>query len=82
MPSFYENSHIHAGFDFQSRGRTGQKAGDIPSALYTRAAEDFIRAHTNDGVTEVLNKLYGEDTSSLDPVLQGIHRVSLKEEDW
>ena len=67
---------------FKAAEELAKRLGISWSALYTKAVKDFIRAHTNDGVAEVLNKLYGEESSSLDPVLQAIQRVSLKEEDW
>lgn len=67
---------------FKAAEELAKRLGISRSALYTKAVEDFIRTHINDEVTEVLNMLYGEETSSLDHVLQAIQSASLKEEDW
>jgi metal-responsive CopG/Arc/MetJ family transcriptional regulator len=42
------------------------------SAVFTIAVKEFLSHHHQEDVTEQLNKVYGKQESSLDPVLQGL----------
>lgn len=52
------------------------------SALFTRAMEEFLAHHQQDGVTERLNRVYTSEDSSLDPVICQLQLASLPKEQW
>ncbi len=52
------------------------------SALITRAVEEFIAHHRQEGVTERLDRVYANEDSSLDPVLRRLQFASLPKEKW
>ncbi len=52
------------------------------SALITRAVEEFLEHHRQEGVTEKLDRVYASEDSSLDPVLRQLQVASLPKERW
>jgi len=52
------------------------------SAVFTIAVTEFLSHHRQDDVTEQLNKVYGKQESSLDPVLGRFQFASLAREKW
>jgi len=52
------------------------------SAVFTIAVTEFLSRHRDDEVTEQLNKVYGKQESSLDPVLHVIQTASIPREKW
>lgn len=52
------------------------------SALFSTAVEEFIQHHRQDDVTERLNKVYAQQPSDLDPVLQDLQTATFAEEKW
>lgn len=52
------------------------------SELYSIAISDFILKHRNKGVTDALNKIYAEEESSIDPIVNAIQLNSLPREEW
>jgi metal-responsive CopG/Arc/MetJ family transcriptional regulator len=52
------------------------------SELYSRAVAAFIASHRSTGVKEQLDAIYGEEDSTLDPVLAHWQSLSLPREDW
>ena len=52
------------------------------SALYTRAVEEFLQRHRSESVTEQLNRVYGEQSSALDPVLAELQKRSIPDDSW
>ncbi len=52
------------------------------SALFTRAVEEFLVHHRQEGVTERLDRVYANEDSSLDPVLGQLQFASLPKEQW
>lgn len=52
------------------------------SALFTVAVEEYLRRHRDEDVTAMLNKVYAEEDSSLDPVLQRMQATTLPREEW
>ena len=52
------------------------------SALFTLAVTEFLSRHHQEDVTEQLNKVYGRQESSLDPVLQGLQFASVPKGKW
>ena len=52
------------------------------SALFSTAVEEYIQHHRQDNVTEQLNKVYADQSSSLDPVLQRLQSSTIPREEW
>jgi len=52
------------------------------SAVFTIAVTEFLAHHHQEDVTEQLNKVYGQQESSLDPVLHGLQSASIPRENW
>ncbi|MDD4870598.1 MAG: ChpI protein [Kiritimatiellae bacterium] len=52
------------------------------SAVFTIAVTEFLSHHNQEDVTEQLNKVYGKQESSLDPVLHGLQFASISKEKW
>jgi metal-responsive CopG/Arc/MetJ family transcriptional regulator len=52
------------------------------SALFTRAVEEYLAHHRQEGVTERLDRVYTTEVSRLDPVLQKVQFASLPKEEW
>lgn len=52
------------------------------SAVFTIAVTEFLSHHRKADVTEQLNKVYGKQESSLDPILLGIQTASISKEKW
>jgi metal-responsive CopG/Arc/MetJ family transcriptional regulator len=52
------------------------------SALFTIAVTEFLSHRQQEDVTEQLNKVYGKEESSLDPVLHGLQLASISKEKW
>ena len=52
------------------------------SALYAAAVKEYLSLHRDDDLTEKLNKVYTEQDSFLDPVLETLQLLSLKKEEW
>jgi hypothetical protein len=43
---------------------------------------EFVREHSQEGVTEALNQIYGERPSKLDEGLRAMQSMSIGREDW
>ena len=56
--------------------------GLTPSELCRRAIADWLAAHRGKGVTEHLDEIYAEESSSLDPVVAAMQFGSLPREEW
>ena len=52
------------------------------SRLYAEAVRAYLEEHGTAGVTELLDKVYTESGSRLDPLLARMQSASLPEEDW
>ncbi|NOK80936.1 MAG: ChpI protein [Chloroflexi bacterium AL-W] len=52
------------------------------SKLYTKALEMYLNTQCYKGVTDALNQLYSEESSSFDPAFMAAQRNILKKEDW
>jgi antitoxin MazE6 len=53
----------------------------LPSSLRVAIGE-YLRTHRREGVTEALNRIYGEEPSSLEPVITALQSASLPREEW
>jgi len=52
------------------------------SELYSQAIREFIKESRFNGVTEKLNKIYGRESSALNPLVREAQASSIPEEDW
>ena len=52
------------------------------SELYTKALQTFIAAHDAQHITDALNEVYDEHSSSLEPGIAQMQLASLPREDW
>jgi metal-responsive CopG/Arc/MetJ family transcriptional regulator len=52
------------------------------SQLYATALEEYLARHSDDAITERLNAVYGEEPSTLDPILHSMQARSIQGESW
>ena len=52
------------------------------SAVFTAAAEEYVRKHRGEDVTRRLNEVYAKEDSRLDPVLERLQALSIPKEAW
>jgi metal-responsive CopG/Arc/MetJ family transcriptional regulator len=52
------------------------------SAVFTIAVTEFLSHHQSEDITAQLNKIYGNQESAIDPVIQGLQLASLPKEKW
>lgn len=69
---------------FEAAERTASRLGMTRSELYRRAVGAFVAQHSDQLVTEALDKVYGSNGESLaiDPALDALQSASLGEESW
>lgn len=66
---------------FRAAEATARRTGMSRSQLFTEAMRLFLRMHGEKGVTELLNQVYGNVDSKLDPGLSRMQSASIRE-DW
>jgi metal-responsive CopG/Arc/MetJ family transcriptional regulator len=69
---------------FETAERLARRLGISRSELVQRALQQYLRDHSQAGVTEALNAIYDEDPSAsrVSPLLQKLQGASLSREDW
>lgn len=67
---------------FDAAERVAKRLGISRSELYARAVRKFVEEHRGDRVTEILDRVYAEADSTLDPALARLQAASLPREDW
>lgn len=67
---------------FEAADRLARRLRVSRSELYAAALGEYLRSHRDEGVTEALNRLYEEEDSSLDPVLETVQATSLSKDEW
>jgi len=67
---------------FQAAETVANRLAISRSQLYTRAIQEFIELHAAQKVTERLDRVYGENPSTLDPDLAEMQRKSLADDPW
>ena len=67
---------------FEAADQLAKRRGVSRSELYATAIEEYLRAQRDDFVTEALNRIYGEEDSSLEPALAALQAVALPRDDW
>lgn len=59
-----------------------KQLGISHNELFSRAIVAYIEEDHQEGVTDILNTIYAEETSDLDPVAQQLQLVSLLVGEW
>ena len=67
---------------FKAAEKMARRLGLSRSELYAKAVAEFLQKHRNEGVTKELDKIYTEESSQLDPVLQAIQFASVEKDEW
>jgi metal-responsive CopG/Arc/MetJ family transcriptional regulator len=67
---------------FEAAEELANRLGISRSELFAAALEAYLRGYRQAGVTEKLNEVYGQEESSLDPVISAIQSVSLSRDEW
>ncbi len=70
---------------FESAEGFAHRLGMTRSELYAKALRDYLREHGNEGITELLDEVYGMEGSEaggLDPVVARLQGRSLSDDGW
>ncbi len=67
---------------FREAEQFAHQRGLSRSELYARALSLYLQTHRQQQVTEALNAVYAQETSTLDPGLAAAQLRSLPKEDW
>lgn len=71
---------------FLSAEKTAKKLGISRSQLFTKAIEEYIQNHSQEKITDKLNKIYTKRSLSSDNIISNISvnllRESLKDDSW
>jgi metal-responsive CopG/Arc/MetJ family transcriptional regulator len=67
---------------FKAAERLAKRLGIPRSRLYSRAIERYVSEAERPDVTALLNKIYQNESSELDPVLEALQSVATPREQW
>ena len=68
---------------FTSAESLAQRLGMSRSEFYSKAVAEYVKAHSEDGVTELLNEVYSSSPdSTLENELHKLQLKSLAREEW
>lgn len=67
---------------FQAAEGLAHRLGISRSELYAKAVAEYMEAHKNQNVTEILNEIYGEESSEVDEKLYKMQAKSIPPEEW
>ncbi len=69
---------------FQAAERLSRRLGVSRSQLYGQAVAEYLKEHGSAGITEALNRVYGENpqVGTMDTGLLELQKRSLPSEDW
>lgn len=67
---------------FQAAERVSRRMRVSRSRLYAKAVEAYVKQHSEEDVTEQLNKVYAGNVSTLDPALEAASIEVLRRERW
>ncbi|HEY3130249.1 MAG TPA: hypothetical protein VGL91_12390 [Acidobacteriota bacterium] len=67
---------------FEEAEELARRLGMSRSELYTKAVRRFVGKRRREGVTEILNRVYSEESSNLDPILAKLQHASLRRKEW
>lgn len=67
---------------FHAAESLAKKMGVSLSELYTAALNAYVAEHQKENITEVLDQVYADEPSTLEPGLIKMQIVSLEGEQW
>jgi len=67
---------------FQAAEGLAHRLGIPRSQLYAKAVAEYMEAHKNHNVTELLNEIYEKEPSKLDSELYSMQSKSIPKEEW
>ncbi len=67
---------------FKAAERFAERLGISRSELYSRAVNEYVTAHEEKNITGELDRVYAEEDSSVEPVLERLQTASLAREEW
>lgn len=67
---------------FEAAEKAAKRLGLSRSELYVTAIQEYLASHSEEHVTEELNKVYSKAESQLDPALGKMQSTSLNRNDW
>ena len=69
---------------FKAAEQLAKRLGKSRSSLYTEAVSSYIGEHQSEGITQVLDEIYGNDgeESKLNSKLTELQMQSIPEESW
>ena len=67
---------------FQAAERACQRMRVSRSRLYATAVDEFVRQHSDDDITERLNKAYARTPSKIDPAIEAASIEVIRRERW
>lgn len=67
---------------FEAAEMAAERLGLSRSQLYARAVAEYLSVYGAEGTTERLDKVYADQESRLDPVIQRMQLASIAEKEW
>jgi len=67
---------------FQSAEQFAHEHGLSRSELFARALQLYLQTHRYHGITDLLNQVYADEQSNLDPALAAAQARTMAKEDW
>lgn len=67
---------------FEAAERFAHDNGLSRSELFARAIQLYLQTYQRQNITDVLNQVYAEEASTLDPALAAAQTRVLLKEDW
>jgi hypothetical protein len=67
---------------FHAAERVSRRMRMSRSRLYATAVEAFVRQHSEEDVTEQLDRVYSKSSSQIDPALEAASLQVLRRERW
>jgi len=67
---------------FDAAEDVADRLGVSRSQLYAKALAEYVAKHRDDQVTEALNRVYANYSSTLDPALAAMQFASIPREEW
>ena len=69
---------------FEAADQVAKRLRVSRSKLYATALSQFVKGHRTNGVTELLNEVYGADPdcSRLDALVQSLQLHSISRDEW
>jgi metal-responsive CopG/Arc/MetJ family transcriptional regulator len=67
---------------FKAAESLARRLGVSRSELYSKAINEFLNAHKDQGVTEILNRVYSEQGSKLDDGIYSLQIKSIDRDEW